>query len=207
MSGGKDSFLAAVFAMEQGLDLRWSLTVLPETDSMMFHVPNIRNAEKVASILGLHTEFVEEGEFANALQKAKISGVECVVSGAIASEYQKTRIERLCTELGLVSFTPLWMKDQNLILREILNSDIRAIIVSVSAEGLGKDFLGRRLDENLISDLRGVSEKIHINISGEGGEYETFVLGYAAGEDLNIEESEIIWKESSGSLVIRKLRN
>ncbi len=207
MSGGKDSFLAAVIASEQGLELEWSLTVLPQEDSMMFHVPNIRLAEKVASILDLRTEFVPEDDFADALEKAKSRGIECVVSGAIASEFQKTRIERLCTEYGLVSFTPLWMKDQDMVMAEIVNSDVRAIIVSVSAEGLTQDFLGRMIDSALISDLRSVSERRAINISGEGGEYETFVVGYSGRKSLRIVDKEIIWAGSSGSLVIKKVES
>lgn len=207
MSGGKDSFFSAVIAMEQGLDLEYSITVLPEKDSMMFHVPNIKLAENVASILGLRTVFVEENAFREALEDARSKGVECVVSGAIASEYQKTRIERICTELGLMSFTPLWMKDQDLVLREIIRSQVRAMIVSVSAEGLGPEFLGRYLDNDLLEDLKKVREKIPINISGEGGEFETFVTGYSFFKDLKITESEKIWQGSSGTLKINKIES
>lgn len=205
LSGGKDSFLSAVMGLEQGMDIRYSLTVLPENDSMMFHVPNIRYAENAASILGLRTEFTEEQNFRNALEEAKGKEIECVISGAIASEYQKTRIERLCTEIGLVSFIPLWMKDQERIMEEIINSEIRAMIVSVSAEGLGIDYLGRYIDGGLIADLKEKSEKVPINISGEGGEYETFVTGYGGGKSIDITEKEIVWKGSAGILVIKKV--
>lgn len=205
LSGGKDSFLSAVYAMEQGIDVVRAITVLPEEDSMMFHVPNIRFAEQVASILDLSVEFVGEDKFAESLADASKHGIECVISGAIASEYQKTRIERLCTELGLVSFTPLWRKTQRAILDEIINSEVHAIIVSVSAEGLGREMLGRKLDMALIEELENISASREINIAGEGGEYETFVTGYDGKKELVITESEISWSGSSGALIIRKI--
>ena len=38
MSGGKDSFLSTLTAMEQGFDVSLSLTVIPQEDSFMYHV-------------------------------------------------------------------------------------------------------------------------------------------------------------------------
>ena len=37
--------------------------------------------------------------------------IDCVVTGAIASEYQNSRIERICSELGLRSIAPLWRRE------------------------------------------------------------------------------------------------
>ena len=46
------------------------------------------------------------------------------------------------------------------------------IITGVSADGLDESFLGRKIDDKLIEDLK----KINIHLGGEGGEYDTFVL-------------------------------
>ena len=39
-SGGKDSFLSAMMAEEQGYEILYGVTVVPEEYSMMFHYPN-----------------------------------------------------------------------------------------------------------------------------------------------------------------------
>lgn len=203
LSGGKDSFLAAVIALDQGLEITYALTVIPEDDSMMFHVPNIGFAEMVASILDLKTIHVRESEFQAAIEEIAREGNECIISGAIASEYQKTRIERLCTENDLISYTPLWRKDQERILKEVTGSDIGAIIVSVSAEGLGEEFLGKVIDDELINALKNVSKRIEINLAGEGGEYETFVVSYNGRKKIEVREKEVLWKGASGFLIIK----
>lgn len=38
--------------------------------------------------------------------------VTAVASGAIASDYQRTRVERVCARLGLVSLAYLWHQPQ-----------------------------------------------------------------------------------------------
>ncbi len=200
LSGGKDSFLSALIAMESGLELEEALIVDAIVDSPMFHFPNLKNADLVASLLGLPAAHVAEKEFDSFILSLKSKGIEAIVSGAIASDYQATRIERLCTESGMLSFTPLWRKNPVSILDEIILRSIDAIIISVSAEGLDSSFLGRHLDANLISDLKVVAEKHSINIAGEGGEYETFVLGFPGSSKILIRSSRVAWEGSSGRL-------
>ncbi len=205
LSGGKDSFLSTLLGMEQGIDVIRCVTVIPETDSMMFHVPNIHIAGNVASLLDLETEFVPETDYEEKLLELARSGVEAIVCGAIASEFQKTRIEKICTEAGMVCFAPLWMKDQRTVIEEIISSGIRAIIVSVSAEGLGEELLGRVIDENLLAHLVRVHEKNRINITGEGGEYESLVTGIDFRERIKIREYQKIWNGSTGYLKIESV--
>lgn len=44
-------------------------------------------------------------------------GVQAVASGAIASDYQRLRVEHVCSRLGLVSLAYLWHQPQALLLR------------------------------------------------------------------------------------------
>lgn len=205
LSGGKDSFLAAQIALEQGYEIEAALTVIPEEFSMMFHYPNAAKAEQVAGLLGIPWYTTCESKFKHAIENYAGRGIEAVISGAIASEYQKTRIERLCTKLGIESFTPLWRKDQKAILEELLLRGIKAMIVSVSAEGFDDDDLGKIINENYITELESKNLRYGINLSGEGGEYETFVLGCCGGKQLEVTKSKKIWEGSHGYFVIQEL--
>lgn len=205
LSGGKDSFMAAQIAQEQGYDIEASLTVIPEEFSMMFHYPNAAKAEQVASLLRVPWYTTSESKFKFAIEQFAGKGIQAVISGAIASEYQKTRIERLCTKLGIESYTPLWKKDQKDIMNEVLQRGIRAMIVSVSAEGFDDNDLGRIVNENYIEDLEARNLKYGFNISGEGGEYETFVLGASGTKQLEVTKSKKVWEGSHGYFIIEEL--
>ena len=201
LSGGKDSFLAATIAMEHGMDVEAALTVLPEEFSMMFHYPNANRAELVAGMLGIHWQATSEQDLENQCLRMKKDGFSSMISGAIASEYQKTRLEKLCTETGLISYTPLWHKAQKLALEEILLRNIGAMLVSVSADGFTRSDLGAVIDQNFVAELEERNRRYGINITGEGGEYESFVFSYGARK-ISIDSSHVTWEGSHGYLVI-----
>ncbi len=69
MSGGKDSFLSALTAMEQGFDVDLSLTVIPQEDSFMYHVPNAAMASYTAKMLGLNWQKVSEENVRQSLER------------------------------------------------------------------------------------------------------------------------------------------
>lgn len=108
--------------------------------------------------------------------KRQIPSVTAVSSGAIASDYQRLRVESVCSRLGLVSLAYLWKQDQSLLLQEMITNGINAITVKVAAMGLepGKH-LGKEI-AFLDPYLHKLKESYGINVCGEGGEYETLTL-------------------------------
>lgn len=205
MSGGKDSFLSALTAMEQGFDVDLSLTVIPQEDSFMYHVPNAAMASYTAKMLGLNWQKVREENVRQSLERLAQDGYRAIIAGAIASSYQKTRLESLCTDLHMCLYTPLWQVDQEMILRELLLRDIHAIIVSVSAEGMEEKDLGREIDHEFIREIKDRSRKVGLNISGEGGEYESFVIRFMK-DNLRIVSSETQWNGQSGHMIIKEVQ-
>ncbi|MGP6207644.1 diphthine--ammonia ligase [Cuniculiplasma sp. SKW3] len=198
LSGGKDSFLSTLFAMDQGHDVVLSVSVRPEEYSEMFHYPNTWIVPKISALLNIPNVTIPESEFYIQIPKiAKENNCKMIISGAIASNFQKTRIEKMCTENNLVSYTPLWLVDQTREVKEVIRSRIRALLCSVSAEGLTEDMLGSALDDDMIRRLASLSERYSINISGEGGEYESLVMGWF-NRSIDIKGSRKIWKGSSG---------
>jgi ABC transporter with metal-binding/Fe-S-binding domain ATP-binding protein len=177
----------------------------------MFHTENLHLVDRVAHHMGIpltmrETQAHKEDELNDLKSILEELNVEGVVSGAVASEYQRTRIEKICHSLDLKSFTPLWHKNQEMLLREIVDAGFRAVIVAVAAEGLGEEWLGREIDEACISDLLRIHEKHGINISGEGGEYETFIIDcplYA--QRIEIEKASILWEKNRGVLNIERV--
>ena len=79
-------------------------------------------------------------------------------------------------EFGLESIAPLWQIDGGYYLRRLLLSNFKVIFTNLAADGFSEKWLGRELDKNAIADLEGLNKKNKLNIGGEGGEYDTFVL-------------------------------
>nr|XP_028577484.1 diphthine--ammonia ligase isoform X1 [Podarcis muralis] len=103
-------------------------------------------------------------------------GVEGVSVGAILSDYQRVRVEDVCKRLTLQPLAYLWRQNQETLLKEMISSNLQAIIIKVAAFGLDPDkHLGKTLDE-MEPYLLELSEKYGVHICGEGGEYETFTL-------------------------------
>lgn len=183
-SGGKDSTFSAYKSLKKGDEIKYLITILPKRkDSYMFHVPCLEWTRLQAESMGIKHIFREvSGEKETEVEELKEilfslkNDIDGVVSGAIASNYQKSRIDRICNELGMKSIAPLWGVDQEAHMRELLKEKFRIIITGVYAEGLGEEWLGKELKSADIDDLVKLKEKYNINLSGEGGEYESFVL-------------------------------
>ncbi|NXF72885.1 DPH6 ligase, partial [Sclerurus mexicanus] len=103
-------------------------------------------------------------------------GVEGVSVGAILSDYQRVRVEDVCRRLNLQPLAYLWRWNQEMLLKEMILSNIQAIIIKVAAFGLDPDkHLGKTLNQ-MQPILLELSEKYGVHVCGEGGEYETFTL-------------------------------
>ncbi|XP_067414165.1 diphthine--ammonia ligase isoform X4 [Emydura macquarii macquarii] len=103
-------------------------------------------------------------------------GVEGVSVGAILSDYQRVRVEHVCKRLNLQPLAYLWRRNQEALLKEMISSNIQAMIIKVAAFGLDPDkHLGKTLDQ-MEPYLLELSKKYEVHVCGEGGEYETFTL-------------------------------
>jgi ABC transporter with metal-binding/Fe-S-binding domain ATP-binding protein len=210
-SGGKDSVFAVYIAKQYGWEIPFLVTLLPEqSDSWMFHSININQTEYLARAMGI--PLVKRGTLAEketelldlkaVLEDLEIDGV---ISGAIASEYQRTRIEKVTDELGMKSFTPLWHKNQEMLLRDQVKAGFCIIVVGVFAEGFDQTWLGKTIDEDTIDALVHLHDTQGINIAGEGGEYETLVLdGPLFSKKLVIDASEKNWNRDAGVLRVQE---
>ena len=102
--------------------------------------------------------------------------VDALVVGALRSDYQKTRIERMCERLNLISFCPLWHHIPESHMESLIDHGFDVRIVSVSTDGLGEQWLGVKIDQETLDSLSKISSQFRFNLDGEGGEFETIVV-------------------------------
>jgi len=132
-------------------------------------------------------------------------GIEGVVTGAVASDYQKSRIDQICDTLGLKSFAPLWRKDPNILVNDLKSSGFKIILSGVGAAGLDESWLGQELTDQRWALLEKASKKHGIHLTGEGGEYETFVVDAPNFERrVSVDKTVNRWDGQSGYLVIEQ---
>jgi ABC transporter with metal-binding/Fe-S-binding domain ATP-binding protein len=182
----------------------------------MFHFPAVRWTKLQARALGIHQEIVStEGVKEKELEDLKRalsqlrrdSGIEAVVSGAVASEYQKTRLEYICEDLNLKSYAPLWHKNQEYLVKEQIDSGFEIIVTACSALGLDESWLGKRLGNKELRELVKLKERYGLSVAFEGGEAETFALaGPPFKGRLSIIKSTPHWKQQSGYLELNEVR-
>jgi ABC transporter with metal-binding/Fe-S-binding domain ATP-binding protein len=210
VSGGKDSALALYRGMRQGHEIEYLVTIVPEKeDSWMFHYPNINLVDLFAEAADIplykgKTKGIKEVELEDLKHLLEKLDVKGIISGAVSSEYQKTRIERICKELQLASITPLWHEDPVKLLRELVDLNFETIIVGVYAYGFTREWLGKSIDRETIDELIQLNREHQISIVGEGGEYETLVLDAPFfKKKIKLLKVEKTWEGQSGYISVK----
>jgi diphthine-ammonia ligase len=216
VSGGKDGLYAAYLAGKRH-EIRVIVAIKSRNpESYMYHVPNIGLVKLQAETMRIPLIFREsEGKKEEELEDLKAAlaeakaqyGIEGVVSGAIYSKYQKERVDRICTELGLESLAPLWKRNPQELWHELFDTGFEVIISAVAAYGLTEDWLGRYVDKTAFDTLCDLHGTCYVCTGGEGGEFETLVVYCPLFEKrIVVQKSRPEWDDitMSGQLVIEE---
>lgn len=182
-SGGKDSCLALYHACKK-YDVCYLLSLIPRTqDSWMFHTPDLKLLEKQAEMLDIKLIFEytrgkkeEELDDLKKLLNRVVGKVDTIVIGGIASNYQGERVKRICSELNLELYAPLWGYNAERLWKELLAEGFKVILTKIASEGIEKEFLGKIIDDKLFAELEKRSKKYKFRMDFEGGDAETAVL-------------------------------
>lgn len=215
-SGGKDSTLALHLAAQKEEVVCLITVVSKNPESYMFHTPNIDITGIQAVALGLPlvslvTEGQKEEELVD-LEKAITQAknkyqVEGVVTGAVESVYQASRVQRICNKLDVWCFNPIWRLDQKVLLETLIEEKFKVIISGIFAYPLDEKWLGKPIDQAVIARLIELQGRYGISPSGEGGEIETTVLDAPLfRERIEILDYSIEAKGNSGVFKINKAR-
>ncbi|NHN42446.1 diphthine--ammonia ligase [Halorubellus sp. JP-L1] len=223
-SGGKDSSWAIYRAMERGLDVSRLVTVHPENDSYMYHVPATHLTALAAESIGIDlvdvhpedfeaetaTDSGEQGDTElepleaalEALDADLPGGVAGVTAGAVESEYQTSRIEAMCERLDCDLFAPLWQEDPRELAAAMLDAGFEIVVLQVAAGGLDESWLGRTLDAAAFDELEALNDEYGVHVLGEGGEFETFVVDGPHMERRIDLEYDTVWEGTRGHVEI-----
>ncbi len=214
LSGGKDSIYSCWKAMQNDEVVCFITIRSVNTESYMFHTPNIDLTRLQAEAAGIPLiewqtqgqEEVELGDLESAIQEA-VSRYEVmgVVTGAVQSVYQAARVQRICSRLNLWSFNPLWLCDQESYMRSLVESGFDVVVAGVFSAPFDETWLGERIDNRFIDRLISVRDLYGISLTGEGGEYESFVCDAPFFRSrIRITGSESIYKNHNGRFLITK---
>jgi len=198
-SGGKDSCLSLFRAIKKHGNPKCLLNMLTE-DGFRSRSHGLTKTvlEKQAHLLGIPINFYAatwndyETTFLNALHELKKTGIEMGVFGDIKipdnPDWANHRqwADEICNKANISTFEPLWEDKIECILQELLDEGFIAKIISIKADRLSPDYLGRTLDKDLIIELTEQG----IDPAGEQGEYHTIVIdGPLFANPLRLEEN------------------
>ncbi len=174
-SGGKECALATYKAISQGHEVLYLLNFVSE-DGQRSRSHGIK-----ASVLALQAEAIGipliqvktswenyEENFKKVVRELKNKGIEGGVFGDMDLAEHREWVERVCSEVGIKAFLPLWGIKAEELIEELLKLKFKAIIVATRLE---ETFLGKALDKALVRQI----SKLGSHPCGENGEYHTFV--------------------------------
>lgn len=198
-SGGKDSALALWHGLKAYGKVDLLFTMLSE-DGIHSRAHGLtkellqRQAKSIGIQLVTKSSTWEdyESRFIEFLSEYVVDGIG--IFGDIDLEEHRDWVDRVCSIRNVTAVEPLWKRDREEILREFLSLGFKARIISVR-KGLDIDrFLGLDLDYNLVERFKDIG----IDISGENGEYHTFVYeGPIFRERVEFEIRDVIEMEKN----------
>jgi diphthine-ammonia ligase len=112
-----------------------------------------------------------EANFIDSLLPLRDEGFSAGVFGDIDLEGHREWVARVCSAVGMEAVLPLWRCERRALLREFISSGFEAMIVAVNDSALDQSYLGRALDGDTVEELATLG----VDVSGEAGEYHTFV--------------------------------
>ncbi|GAA4843448.1 diphthine--ammonia ligase [Algivirga pacifica] len=182
-SGGKDSTLALHHILkEQQYDVKTLMTSINTAyDRISMHGVRKELLHEQASAIGLpirelllpESPSMEDYNriMESMMQEIKAEGITHSIFGDIFLEDLKQYREERLQEVGLKGVFPLWKRDTKELIREFIDLGYKTVIVCCDAQLLGRNFAGRVIDEQLLSELPD-----QVDPCGENGEFHTFVF-------------------------------
>jgi uncharacterized protein (TIGR00290 family) len=180
-STGKDSALA-LYELQKRKDVEvvaLITTVTDEYDRVSMHGVRRELLHRQAAAMGLPireigiTKNASNDEYEDKMHAllvaAQAEGVDSVVFGDIFLEDLRKYREDKLAQLGMHAIFPLWKRDTQALVHDLIRLGFKAIVTCVDTHVLGQEFSGRMVDQQFLEDL---PEKI--DPCGENGEFHTF---------------------------------
>jgi diphthine-ammonia ligase len=166
-SGGKDGCLALYRAKAAGMDVRYLANmVTADGKRSCSHGTSTAVIKKQAEGLGIPivqrrtTGDNYEEVFVKMLKDFRKQGIEGGVFGDIDFEPHREWNEKVCAAATIIPRLPLWKENQSKLLAEFLDAGFKAVVVTVKADLLGKEVLGRTVNKEFMAYIEGLNEGI-----------------------------------------------
>jgi len=211
-SGGKDCCLACYRAMNSGLEVRYLANMAYQgarrsrTHGLSTEVLKLQaQAMDIPIVIKPTTDEKYEEEFKNMALSLKEKGISGGVFGDMDVIEHRQWVERVCKDIGIKAYLPLWQENQQKLLREFIATGFKAIVVATSANKMGQEWLGRLIDTAFFEEMVELDRSKGITVCGEAGEYHSLVIdGPIFKKRLIIESSSIVNRDDHWFLDIKK---
>ena len=182
-SGGKDCCLACYRAVARGLKVRYLANMVAEDGKRSYShglAPRVLEAQAQAIGIPLIQRRARrdnyEAEFKKMLLSLKEEGISGGVFGDIDLDEHRQWIERVCGDVAVTPYLPLWGEKQEELLKDFISLGFTAIVVAAKAELFDREWLGRKVDRDFLDHLEVLKETKEVTPCGEAGEYHTLVV-------------------------------
>jgi diphthine-ammonia ligase len=213
-SGGKDCSLALYRAKKQGFDIRCLANTVTEDGKRS------RSHGMTADVIRKQAEAMDipimqrpvsrdtyEAGFTDMMRTFKKEGMEGGVFGDIDFNAHLEWIQRVCKEAGMTPHLPLWLENQDKLMKEFIDAGFEAVVVAAMPEFFGEEILGQKVDSNFVRMLKEMGKTKPITTCGEAGEYHTLVInGPTFKKRLEIVKSEKTEREGRLFLEILEVK-
>jgi len=177
-SGGKDSCLALYRAIKEGFTIGFLFSMLDKDGVRSASHGLTREVLEIqAEALGYRTLFGKssmkgyEREFKRIIGEQKNRGIDGGVFGDINLRIHREWIDRVCGELGINAFFPLWDSNYDDLLNDFLGLGFEATVVSGKINLIREEWIGKPFDSTFIHYLKAEG----LDLLGEKGEFHTLV--------------------------------
>jgi len=172
--------MALYEAIQNGYHISCLATFAPAQPNFLAHPLDVIKLQAQALGLPHHVLLITppfEQSYEAGLSKLRDElGIGCVITGDIAQvDGQPNWIRERCRTIGLEVHKPLWGRDRNTLLRQLLDRKIKACFSCVKTVWLSDEWIGRELNDATIAELHIIREHSGLDLCGEEGEYHTLV--------------------------------
>jgi uncharacterized protein (TIGR00290 family) len=202
-SGGKDSSIALHKMMQSGrcsVELLFT-TLNSSSQRVTMHGVYRKLIERQAREIGLPLSVLELPDqpgmaqydqlIAGQMKSVKERGITHAAFGDINLEDLKQYRESQMEKAGLKSVFPVWGVNTKDLVHQFIHDGFKAVVVSVQADKLGKEFAGREVNQQFLDDLPA-----DVDPCGENGEFHTFVYDGPIFENpIQVKKGEIVYRE------------
>lgn len=207
-SGGKESCFAVYQALKQGYRVSHLVNFISRDSQRVSAHGTVPGLVKLQSeCIGIplvQQETTRDGyeqEFKETVKSLIPLGVEGMVFGDIYVQEHLDWIQRVCNDLKIKAFEPLWDRSTEDIMADYIDAGFKSVVIAAKSELIGEEWIGKTIDKSYLDYLRSKG----IDVCGENGEYHTLVIdGPLFKKPIKLLETSVIKRDNLWFLDIVK---